>query len=144
MRAALPIALAVLGNLLYHSSQKMTPAQVNPFLTVSVSFGLASLLAFGAFLATKAGPVGVEASRLSWTAVGLGLAVVVIETSFLLAYRAGWPVGYTSLVVTIGQTAMLIPLGILAFGERLTVGGLAGALIGLAGLAIVVFQSAPR
>ncbi len=140
----LPIVLAVLGNLLYHSSQKLTSHQVNPFLTIAVSFGLASLLAFGAFALTRTAPLSAEASRLSWTAIGLGVSVAVIETSFLLAYRANWPVGFTSLIVTIAQTALLIPLGMLAFGERVTAGGLVGALIGVAGLALVVFQAAPK
>lgn len=137
----MPIAFAVLGNLLYHSSQKLTSSQVNPFLTLSASFALASLIALCAFFFTKTAPLSVEWSKVSWTAAGVGVAVIVIETSFLLAYRSGWPVGFTSLIVTIAQTALLIPLGMLFFGERLTAGSVAGAVIGLAGLALILART---
>lgn len=144
MKAALPIFLAILGNLLYHSSQKLTSHQVNPFLSIAVSFSLAAVLSFGIFLATKSAPISAEAGRLNWAAIGLGVAVVVIETSFLLGYRMGWQVGVTSLIVTVGQTILLIPLGLLVFGERITTQGLVGAAIGLVGLVLVSMQAAPR
>jgi drug/metabolite transporter (DMT)-like permease len=137
MRFALPVMLAVLGNVLYHASQKLTPLQANPFLSVAASFATASLLALCVFALTRTASFGVELGRLSWTAVGLGVAVVVIESSFLIAYRLGWKIGVTSLVVTAGQTALLLPMGRLFFSERVSPAGWLGVLLSVVGLALI-------
>lgn len=140
MRFYAPVLLAVLGNLLYHSSQRLTPAAANPFLSVGVSFSAAAALCFILYKATGGGPAAADLRALSWTSLGLGAAVVVIETSFLIAYRLGWPVGLAGLTVTALQTALLIPIGRVFFHERLTPMGWAGVALCLAGLALLALQ----
>lgn len=137
-----PILVAVLANVLYHVSQKLTPAAAPPLLTIGLSFATASALALAGFALT--GRLGwTEGVRsLSWTTAGLGVAVVVIETSFLIAYRKGWPVGITGLVVVAGQTALLIPVGRLFFTERLPFAAWLGAALCAAGLTLIAL--APR
>ena len=113
MRFYAPIVAAVLGNLLYHSSQRLTPQAVPPLLTVG------------------------SLSKLLWGGLRLGFAVAIIETSFLLAYRAGWLVGIAGVVVAAGQTALLLPLGYFLLGERLAPAAWAGLGLCLAGLALI-------
>lgn len=132
-----PVAAAALGYLLYHFSQRLTPSGVHPFLTVGLSFALASALSLAIFAATRAKPLADELKAVNWTAAGVGCAVVVIEAGFLLAYRWGWPVGVTSLTVAAAQTVLLLPLGYLALGERLSAQALLGAALCLAGLALI-------
>lgn len=137
-----PIALAVAANLLYHSAQKLTPAAAHPLLTIGLSFATAAALALGGYALTSGQTFAAGLRSLSWTTVGLGVSVLLIETAFLLAYRRGWPIGVTSLVVVAGQTALLIPLGRLVFAEKLSAASWVGALLCLAGLAII--SLAPR
>jgi len=131
-----PIAAAVLGNLLYHSSQRLTPAAASPFLSLGVSFGVASALCFLFYKAT-AGSLFSDVRLLSWTSLGLGFSVVIIESAILMAYRLGWPIGITGLTVTALQTALLIPIGRFFLAERLSPAAWAGVALCLAGLALI-------
>jgi multidrug transporter EmrE-like cation transporter len=137
----LPIVLAVLGNVLYHSSQKLTPAAVHPLLSIGVSFSTAALLSFAGYAAVGGKTFAEGLRQVNMSALGVGVAIVVIETSFLLAYRRGWPVGLAGLIVAAGQTALLVPLGRLYFAERLSPLSWAGAALCLAGLALVCLQT---
>ncbi len=143
MKAALPLACAVLGNLLYHLAQKLTPAQVNPFLALAVSFGTASVGCALIYAATAGTAWRADASLLTWTSVALGVSVIVIESGFLLAYRSGMRIGLTALIVTISVTVLLLPVGRAFFGERLNWTGAAGVVVSLAGLSLLALQSAP-
>ena len=136
----LPIVVAVLANLLYHTSQKLTPAAAHPLLTVGVSFATASALAFAGYAVSSDKSFAQGLRALNWTALGLGLAVVLIECSFLIAYRRGWPVGVASLVVTAGQTALLIPMGRIFFSERLALLSWVGAALCVLGLSLICLQ----
>jgi drug/metabolite transporter (DMT)-like permease len=141
--AALPVFFAIAGNVLYHCAQKSTPPQANPFLSLGVSFGTASLGCLVLYLATGGRGLGADLGALSWTSVALGLSVIVIELGFLLAYRSGWRIGLLSLVVTISLTLVLLPIGRVFFGERLGLATLAGVAVSLVGLALITLQAAP-
>ncbi len=144
MKIWLPVVCAVLGNVLYHCAQKLTPAQANPFLALAVSFGTASLGCALLYFLTSGRDVRADLGALSWTSFALGLSVIVIETGFLLAYRSGWRIGLTSLVVTVSLTLMLLPLGRVFFNERLSAAALIGVAVSLAGLGLITLQAAPR
>jgi drug/metabolite transporter (DMT)-like permease len=142
MRFYAPIVAAVLGNVLYHSSQRLTPAAAPPFLTVGLSFGAASALCLLMYAAGSPGAFFTDIRLLSWTTLGLGFSIVIIETAVLMAYRLGWPVGITGLVVCAGQTAVLLPLGWYFLGERLAPSAWAGIALCLGGLALIAFSRA--
>lgn len=142
MRHYAPIVAAVLGNLLYHSSQRLTPQAVPPLLTVGLSFATASVLCLLVYAAGSPGAFLTDVHLLSWTTLGLGFSVAIIETAFLTAYRFGWPVGITGLTVTAGQTALLLPLGWYFLGERLPPLAWAGVALCLGGLALIAFSRA--
>lgn len=142
MRFSAPILTAVLGNVLYHTSQRLTPPAVPPFLTVGLSFATGAVLCFLLYAAGSPGAFFTDIHLLSWTTLGLGFAVAIIETSFLFAYRFGWPVGITGLVVCAGQTVILLPLGWYFLHERLSPADWAGIGLCLAGLALIGWSRA--
>lgn len=144
MRSALPLACAVLGNVLYHLAQKLTPAQANPFLSLAVSFGTAAAGCALLYAATSGRALASDLGALSWTSAALGVSVIVIEVGFLLAYRSGWRIGLLSLVVTVSLTLLLLPIGRAFFGERLGWQGAAGVALSLAGLGLITLSAAPR
>jgi hypothetical protein len=144
VRTALPVLCAVLGNVLYHCAQKLTPAQANPFLTLAVSFGAASAGCLALYFAAGGKGLRADAAGLSWTALGLGASIIIIELGILMAYRAGWRIGVTSLVVTVGLTAILLPVGRLFFAEQLTWTGAAGVALSLVGLGLITLQARPQ
>lgn len=137
MISYIPLGVAVLGYVLYHAAQRLTPSTANPFLSIGFSFALASLLCGAAYRLTAATPFLQDVRSLSWTTAGLGLAVALIEVAFLFVYRQGWPLGVASIVVTAGQSALLIPIGRLVLHERLPAAAWAGMALCLAGLALI-------
>jgi EamA domain-containing membrane protein RarD len=129
------IALAVLANVLYHITQKKTPLDANPALTLSATYLTAAAVCFIAFLVIpgRAGFI-VEFKRLNWTAPLLGLAIIGLELGFLLAYRSGWNVSAAGLVANAAMAVLLIPVGILLFKENIKPTNIIGIVLCLAGL----------
>jgi drug/metabolite transporter (DMT)-like permease len=133
------VGLAVLCNLFYHVSQKLTPSGANPALAIGLTYLVAmgiSLLVLGLFFPLKDGLVP-ALRQLNWATVALGIAVVGIEFGFLLAYRAGGNISLAQIVVSAAVTLILIPVGLVFFKEKLSwVNGL-GIVLCLVGLVLI-------
>jgi drug/metabolite transporter (DMT)-like permease len=129
------IALAVLANVAYHVIQKKTPEAANPALTLSATYFVAAVVCFAAFLVLPGrGSIGLEFARLNWTSAALGIAIIGLELGFLLAYRAGGNVNTAALVANIAVSVILIPVGLLLFGEKLKPVNIVGIVLCVAGL----------
>lgn len=135
------IALAVLANVAYHIVQKKTPALANPALTLAVTYLVAAAVCFAAFLVLP-GREGVLAGfrRLNWTSAALGIAIIGLELGFLLAYRAGGNVNTSAMVANIAVSVLLVPVGFLLFGEKLTPVNAVGILLCIAGLVCMAYR----
>ena len=135
----LAVGLAVISNLFYHLSQKLTPAGANPALALAVTYVVAtatSLLILGLFFPLKTS-LRQALQQLNWASIALGIAIVGIELGFLLAYRAGGNISLVQIVVSTGITLVLIPIGLAFFREKITwVNGL-GIVLCLAGLILI-------
>ena len=130
--------LVVGGNILYHLSQKSIPRGLNPAFSVTVSYLVALALSIAVYPFFRAQPLRESARQLNWTSVGVGVAAVVIEFGFLLAYRAGWNLSIASAIASAAIALILIPLGIALFRERLSAVNFLGLLLCLAGLVLAV------
>ena len=80
---------------------------------------------------------GVAVLRALAIALGLAIAVVGIEFGFLLMYRAGWNLGIAAVLVTVIASLILVPVAILAFGDRISWVNVAGIFVCLAGLVML-------
>lgn len=132
----LALALAVVSAAGYHLSMKMLPATVNPFLPFVVAYALAFLLCVLGLFLWPEGSRSVQALRPS--VLGVAICVVGIEVGFLLAYRAGWNVGYAALVANVCSTLLLLPVGLLYFKEQITPQKIAGVALSLIGLGLLI------
>jgi len=139
----LAVGLAVLSNLFYHVSQKLTPPGANAALAIVVAYVVAlgiSLVVLGLFIPLKMG-LGPALRQLNWASVALGMSIVGIELGFLLAYRGGGNISLAQIVVSATVTLILIPVGLLFFKEKLSwVNGL-GIVLCLAGLVLINLRS---
>lgn len=127
------IAMIIGGGVLYHVSQKATPAGVNPFLALAVSFGLASVGCLAMFV----GHQGVAAAGLSgvnWTSVGLAAAVMLIESGYLIGYRAGLQLSRTAFACNNLVALALLAVGTFYYGESFRVKTGVGMMLCVAGL----------
>jgi len=130
-----PIAMIVIGGVLYHVSQKSTPRGVDPFFSLAISFGIAALACLLIFF-LRGGAEG-QMKQVNWTAYALALSLVVIESGYLVAYRAGYRINLTSLACNTAIAVALIFIGTMLYSERLAPRNIAGAVLCLIGLTLL-------
>ena len=132
------ITLAVASSALYHFSQKSTPTNVNPavsiMVTYAVAFCLTLILLF--FIPTKIGFLA-ELRQLNWASYLLAFSVVGLEVGFLLVYRAGWNVGIAAVLVNVVASLLLVPVALFVFNQKLSLVNIIGILVCLAGLVML-------
>jgi drug/metabolite transporter (DMT)-like permease len=134
----IPVIIIVAGGVLYHVAQKATPHGVDPFLALFVSFGLASLACLGLALA-RGHASAAQFRAISWTSFGLAAALVGIESGYLIGYRNGLQLNLTSFACNNMIAIVLVGLGALMYGERMTLRNTAGAVLCLGGLLLLRF-----
>jgi len=134
----LPIVLAIGGNVLYHVSQKSIPKTANPFLTMMLAYAVGIVVcALCAALYPAEKSLLVALRESNWAVFTIGVGATAVEMGYLLAYRAGWNVSLAPVVSSVGVTVLLIPIGLLAFREQLTVSNVVGIIFCLVGLLLV-------
>ena len=133
-----PLALAVGGNLLYHLSQKSMPKAANPLYVITIAY-LVGIV--GCLLCSLIYPheksFGETLRESNWAVFAMGAGALIIEVGFLLAYRAGWNISTAAVVCSTAVTLMLIPIGLFAYKEQLSMRNVVGLLFCMLGLILV-------
>jgi uncharacterized membrane protein len=133
-----PLALIILSSTLYHLSQKATPPNAHPLLTLAVSYAAATLVCVAALpLIPLQGGLAEAVRKLNWTSLLLALAITGIEVGFLLAYRAGWKISQAALIANTSVALLLVPIGILGFAEKFSINHIIGVSLCIAGLILL-------
>ena len=133
-----PILLVILSNTLYNICTKSTPGNVNAFGTLMITYAVATILTALIFVfLVKPENVLTELSRVNWTSVVLGMAIVGLELAYIFAYRAGWKVSSASLVANIGLAIVLIFVGVILYGENISLKQVMGILVCCVGLFLI-------
>jgi drug/metabolite transporter (DMT)-like permease len=129
------ILLAVVGGVVYHASAKSIPKDLPPALVLVVAYASALIISAVAYLSVP-GTSGAAATGRLWhpAVIGLGLGAAMIELGYVLTYRAAWSVSVASVIVNGMVAALLVPLGVLLFGEHLSSARILGLLLCLAGV----------
>jgi drug/metabolite transporter (DMT)-like permease len=135
------ILLVVVSNVFYQISQKLIPSDVNPVLSLIVTYSTAII--FSLFLLPFY-PIteGFRASfrKMNWASFTLGITIVGIELGFLLAFRAGWNISFAQLFSGLSIAVLLIPIGVLFFHDKLTVLNVIGILLSIGGLILMSYK----
>ena len=134
----LPFALAVVGNVLYHLSQKSMPKAANPLYVITIAYlaGIALCVLYG-FIYPNEKSFMETLRESNWAVFGMGAGAVVIEVGFLLAYRAGWNISTAAVACSTAVTLLLVPIGLFAYKEHLSLRNVVGLLFCLLGLVLV-------
>jgi drug/metabolite transporter (DMT)-like permease len=131
----LPFLLASCGLASLHLLLKIVPSGANPGATLAIAYVVASLACLSAFpLLTPDTSLREGMVSVPWHALAMGVAIACCEIGILFSYRAGWPVGSTGVSVSAAMTLILLPLGVLLFGEALTLARAGGVAMTLGGL----------
>ena len=132
------LSVAIASTVAYHLVLKLTPAGVNPLLSLLVTYALVTVL-FGALLVASPGGFEwrQEARQLNWTAIALAVAIVGLDLAFLFLYRSGFEVSLGALVTQSSAAMLLLVVGVAVFREKLSLANAAGIVLCLAGLWLV-------
>ena len=135
----LPFAMTVGGMLLYHVSQKSIPKEINPFHATAIAYLLGTVVCVIVGLTYSADRSFVSSLKLSnWAVFGMGIGAAVIEVGFMVAYRNGWRISLAAVATNVAATVILIPIGLLAFREQLSLRNVLGVVFCAVGLFLVV------
>jgi multidrug transporter EmrE-like cation transporter len=129
------LSLAIACTVGYHLVLKLTPAGVNPLLSLLVTYAAVTLL-FGLILLVASGSFEwrQELRQLNWTAVALAVVIVGLDLGFLFLYRSGFEVSLGALVTQSAAAMLLLVIGVAVFREKLGMANAAGLVLCLAGL----------
>ncbi len=135
------ISLAILSSALYHFTQKEIPADVNPLVSVIITYLVAIGLCCGLLVAfPPKGGVAAAVGSLNWATYVLAFSIVGLETGYLLVYRSGWNIGLAAVLTNVAASLILVPLALFYFKESLSRINLVGILICLVGLVMLNWQ----
>jgi hypothetical protein len=132
------ILLAIASSALYHFTQKQIPSDVNPVVSVVVTYlvSLALCLVLLRVLSPKNGLLA-ALRQLNWASYALALSLVGLEVGFLLVYRSGWNIGLAAVVVNVAASLILVPVALYYFKDSLSGVNLAGIVVCLVGLVML-------
>ena len=133
-----PIGLVVVSNIVYQICTKSVPESMNAFAALALTYLTAAVIsAVLYFTAGKGGNILHEFGKTNWAPLVLGVVIIGLETGFIYAYKAGWPVSTASIVQSAFLAVALLIVGFVAYHEKLTVTKVVGILICLVGLYFV-------
>ena len=131
-----PILIVVAANTVYNISAKSTPATINSFASLSVTYLIGMLCSIVMYFVTSENKnVLLELSKANWTAYALGVAIVGLEFGFLCVYRAGWKISVANLVASIALACVLLIVGL--YKETLSLRNILGMGVCAVGLILI-------
>lgn len=130
-----PIILIVLSNIFYNICSKETPANINPFASLTITYIIgAGVSLFLYFALNRGGNIIEEYKNINWSSLVLGLAIVGLEAGSIYMYKAGWNIGRGQIVHSIILAICLVIIGVIFYKESVTPTKVAGILICMFGL----------
>ncbi|MCF0144694.1 MAG: hypothetical protein HUJ79_06350 [Firmicutes bacterium] len=133
-----PVAIVVFGNIGYHICAKETPEGVNAFASLTITYAVGAVTCFIVYLvSTKGGNILTEYAGVNWATFVLGVVIVFLEVGAIFLYRTGWNINTGNIVCNISLAACLFIVGLILYGESITVTKAAGFLVCAAGLVLI-------
>lgn len=134
-----PLLVVVGANTIYNISTKSTPANVNAFASLAMSYVIAALSSVVLFFLTSDSKnLWAELAKTNWSAYALGIAIIGLEFGYICIYRAGWKIGVASLVANISLACVLLLIGFFVYKEVITLKQLVGMGVCAVGLMFIV------
>lgn len=133
-----PILLAVFSDVFYQIAAKSTPAQLNPFASLTITYVIgAAVSTVIFFLTTKGGNLLQEWSDINWTTFLLGFAIVGLEAGSIYMYKVGWNMNTGYIVKACFLALALIIVGYFLYKEEVGMTKIAGIAICMVGLFLI-------
>ena len=133
-----PILVVVGSNTVYNIMTKSTPENVNPFISLALTYVVAAISCIIIFFTTAGDRNIISAlSKTNFTAWILGVAIVGLEVGYIFIYRAGWRVSSASLVANISLAVILLVVGVVMYKESISIKQIIGVCMCGIGLCLI-------
>ena len=133
-----PIALLVLSNVFYNVCSKETPAGINPFASLTVTYVIGAVFSAVMYYAlNRGGSLLREYQNIGWSSFVLGMVVVGLEAGSIYMSKAGWNVSSGQLVYSSLLAVCLILVGVFAYHETISTTKIMGILVCMLGLFLI-------
>ncbi|MGI6174776.1 MAG: EamA family transporter [Christensenellales bacterium] len=133
-----PILAVVAANTIYNISAKSTPANINPFASLSVTYLIAMVCSMVMYFVTSERKnLFLELTKANWATYALGVAIVGLEFGFLCIYRAGWKMSTANLFASITLACVLLIVGFFLYKEALSLRQILGMIVCAVGLILI-------
>ncbi|NLX64202.1 MAG: EamA family transporter [Clostridiaceae bacterium] len=133
-----PIALIVISNIFYNICSKETPAAIDPFASLTVTYIVGALVSLVLYYTlNKSGNIMNELKSINWSGFVLGIAIVGLEAGSIYMYKAGWNISSGHIVHSIILSICLVLIGAVVYHEVITLTKIAGILICMLGLYLI-------
>jgi len=129
-----PLLLVIGANSIYHFTTKNTPAELNPFFGLMVTYSTALVLSIMLFIVTKSNSITFEITKIKWTNIILGFAVLGVESGWILMYMNGWEISKASIIANICVAIILFIAGIIIFKDAISIKKVIGLLVCIIGV----------
>lgn len=133
----LPLVMVICCNLGYHLLSKSLPSNINPFIGLSATYGVAFLGSLLLFAITKVTIYSNQKVNINMYNLLLGIVIIGVEGGYMLMYRAGWEVSKASVVANIVLAILLLFIGAIVFHESVAVKKIAGIILCVLGIALI-------
>lgn len=133
-----PLALVIASNVMYQVCAKSVPGELNPFISLTVTYSLGAVLSLVLFFVlNRNADIVAEYRKMNWTSFLMGLSVVGLEVGYIYTYKAGWPLSTVQIIQAAILAIILIFVGYFAFKESFTWNKIAGIFVCVAGLGLI-------
>jgi drug/metabolite transporter (DMT)-like permease len=134
----IPVAMVVGSNIVYQICAKSIPKQLNPMISIVITYLIGATLALVLFfLIEPSRDVVSQLKMLNFAPFVLGFSVVGLEAGFIFLYRAGWNISVGSLVCNILLAIFLIAVGYFLYKEHISAQQVLGIALCIAGLIFI-------
>lgn len=133
----IPLLMVIGCNLGYHILSKSLPNNINPFIGLSATYGVAFLGSLILFAITKKTIYSNQKMNINIYNLLLGIVIIGVEGGYMLMYRAGWEVSKASLVANIVLSILLLFIGSIVFHEFVDIKKIAGIVLCVLGIALI-------
>ena len=132
------IALLVCSGVFYQLFQKLISPTINPGFSLICSYIAAILLSTLLFvLFPLKGSLTEEIKNLNIYSFILAIPIIGIELGYLLLYRAGGKLSYSSALVSSMITILLVIIGMILFKEKINIKKIVGIALCMSGIVLL-------
>lgn len=137
----LAMVLVIASSVFYQIIQKKTPANVNPMLSLFITYITAAILCAFLFPFFRSEKTITDAlKKINWASFALSIPIIGIEVGYLLTFRAGSSIGTTSIFMSTMVVLILLPIGIFIYRDKISLINALGVILCLIGVILIKWR----